>query len=205
MIKIQNNTATREPLPAFLVGLKPESLLDLSWTDPALGVQDAAWWPEESGDGPLPPGYKWGAETLALDQARKVVVVTHATIALTSDDLAGLKEAKDAEINAARLAANFTAFPHAGKLFACDQLSRSDIDGTNGYVSLNGTLPVGWPSGWKAVDGSYVAIATVEDWKGFYASMFAQGNANFAKAQQLKAALAAATTFEQIAAIQWDD
>lgn len=46
MIKVQNHTATREPIPEFLRGLAPESLLDLSWTDPQLGVNDAAWWPE---------------------------------------------------------------------------------------------------------------------------------------------------------------
>lgn len=120
-------------------------------------------------------------------------------------NLANAKEAKNAEINATRLAVNFTAFPHAGKVFACDQLSRSDIDGTNGYVSLNGVLPQGWPGGWKAVDNTYVAIATVQDWKDFYASMFAQGNANFARAQTLKAALAVATTGAEIAAIQWAD
>lgn len=117
--------------------------------------------------------------------------------------LEGLKAAKNAEINAARLAANFTTFAHAGKTIACDQLSRSDIDGTNGFVSLYGALPPGWPGGWKAVDNTYVTIATVDAWKSFYASLFAAGNNNFAKAQTLKATLAAATTAEQIAAVQW--
>lgn len=118
-------------------------------------------------------------------------------------DLSGLKRDKNAEINAARLAANFSTFTHAGKAIACDQLSRSDIDGTNGFVSLYGTLPPGWPGGWKAVDNTYVAIATVADWKAFYASMFAAGNANFAHAQALKTQLDAATTAEQVAAIVW--
>lgn len=118
-------------------------------------------------------------------------------------DLAALKSAKNAEINAARLAANFSTFTHGGKTFACDQLSRSDIDGTNGFVSLYGTMPPGWPGGWKAVDNTYAPIATVDDWKAFYASMFAAGNANFAHAQALKAALSNATTAEQVAAIQW--
>ena len=118
-------------------------------------------------------------------------------------DLASLKSAKNAEINAARLAANFSTFTHSGKTFACDQLSRSDIDGTNGFVSLYGTLPPGWPGGWKAVDNTYTPIATVDDWKAFYASMFAAGNANFAHAQALKTALSNATTAEQVAAIQW--
>ncbi len=118
-------------------------------------------------------------------------------------DLVSLKSAKNAEINAARLAANFSTFAHGGKLFACDQLSRSDIDGTNGFVSLYGTLPPGWPGGWKAIDNSYAPIATVNDWKAFYASMFAAGNANFAHAQALKALLAAAATAAEVAAIHW--
>lgn len=118
-------------------------------------------------------------------------------------DLAPLKAAKNAEINAARLAASFSTFTHAGKAIACDQLSRSDIDGTNGFVSLYGAMPPGWPGGWKAVDNTYVPIATVGDWKAFYASMFAAGNANFAKAQALKTQLDAAATAEEVAAIAW--
>lgn len=118
-------------------------------------------------------------------------------------DLSGLKRDKNAEINAARLAANCSTFTHAGKQIACDQLSRSDIDGTNGFVSLYGTLPPGWPGGWKAVDNTYVPIASVNDWKAFYGSMFAAGNANFAKAQGLKTQLEAATTPVQVEAIKW--
>jgi hypothetical protein len=118
-------------------------------------------------------------------------------------DIAALKAAKNAEINAARLAANFSTFTHGGKTFACDQLSRSDIDGTNGFVSLYGSMPPGWPGGWKAVDNTYTPITTVADWKAFYASLFAAGNANFAHSQVLKAALNNATTAEQIAAIHW--
>lgn len=118
-------------------------------------------------------------------------------------DLDTLKAAKNAEINAARLAANFTSFPYGGKQIACDQLSRSDIDGTNGYVALNGALPPGWPGGWKAMDNTVVVIADLATWKAFYAAMFAQGNANFAHAQALKVTLAAATTAEAIQEITW--
>lgn len=123
---------------------------------------------------------------------------------LPTVDLAPLKAAKNEEINAARLAANFSTFEHAGKRIACDQLSRSDIDGTNGYVALYGSLPAGWPGGWKAVDNSYVVIGDVEAWRSFYASMFAAGNANFARAQALKALLAEATTPDAVAAIEWN-
>lgn len=117
--------------------------------------------------------------------------------------LADLKAKKNAEINAARLAANFSTFTHAGKQISCDQLSRSDIDGTNGFVALYGALPPGWPGGWKAVDNTYVSIADAATWKAFYSSMFAAGNANFAKSQALKTQLDAATTAEEVAAIAW--
>ncbi|MCO5110003.1 MAG: DUF4376 domain-containing protein [Burkholderiaceae bacterium] len=117
--------------------------------------------------------------------------------------LEAARASKNVQINAARLAANFSTFTHAGTLIACDPLSRSDIDGTNGFVALYGALPPGWPGGWKAMDNSYVAIADVAAWKAFYASMFAAGNANFAHAQALKALLAQADTPEAVAAIQW--
>ena len=126
---------------------------------------------------------------------------------LTGDALAAAiasaKQAKNAEINEARLAANRSTFQHAGKTFACDELSRSDIDGTNGFVTLNGALPPSWPGGWKAVDNTYLAITTVAEWKAFYGAMFAAGSANFAKAQALKASLANAALLSEVAAIRW--
>lgn len=117
--------------------------------------------------------------------------------------LADLKTAKNTEINAWRLKANRSTFTHAGKAFACDELSRSDIDGANGMITNLGAMPPGWPGGWKAVDNTVLPIATVADWKAFYGSMFASGNANFVRAQDLKTALAAATTAAQVAAIVW--
>lgn len=117
--------------------------------------------------------------------------------------LLALKIAKNDEINAARWAANTGTFGHAGKVIACDQLSRSDIDGVNGYVALYGALPPGWPGGWKAADNTILVIADVAAWKAFYSSMVAAGNANFAYSQTLKASLASATTEAQVAAIKW--
>lgn len=114
-----------------------------------------------------------------------------------------LKAAKNAEINFSRAAANTSTFPHDGKTFACDALSRSDIDGVNGYVALYGAQPPAFPGAWKAADNSYYPIADVAAWKAFYASMVATGAANFAHAQTLKAQLAAATTPEAVAAIVW--
>lgn len=117
--------------------------------------------------------------------------------------LVDAKAAKNNEINAARLQANRSEFAYDGKQFACDELSRGDIDGVNGYVALMGDLPPSWPGGWKAVDNTYLPIATVDDWKSFYTAMVAAGNANFAHAQALKTTLAAATTVAEVAAIVW--
>lgn len=125
------------------------------------------------------------------------------TPAKPATTLAELKATKNTEINMWRLKANRSTFTHAGKVFACDELSRSDIDGANGMIANLGAMPPGWPGGWKAVDNTVLPIATVADWKAFYGSMFASGNANFIHSQDLKTALAAATTAAQVAAIVW--
>lgn len=133
-------------------------------------------------------GMKWSNATMAWVDERS---------------LDEIKAAKNSEINAARLAANRGTFTHSGKTFACDELSRSDIDGVNGIVALIDALPPSWPGAWKAADNSYLAIATVGEWTAFYAAMVAQGTTNFVHAQSLKAALAAATTPGEVAAIHW--
>ena len=100
MIKVENGKPTREPIPIFLdqSGTREAlaSLLDLSWTDPVLGVQDAAWWPEEDQSGELGANKKWGTETLTPDPERKVVIVKRKQVAMT----AGEKAARDAAISA---------------------------------------------------------------------------------------------------------
>ena len=100
MIKVENNTATREPVPYFLDQSRtPQalaSLLDLSWTDPQFGVQNAAWWPEEDVSGELGANKKWGAEVLTLDTERKVVKVARKQVAMTATE----KAERDAAIAA---------------------------------------------------------------------------------------------------------
>ncbi len=117
--------------------------------------------------------------------------------------LEAAKTSKNLEINTARAAANSRTFPHDGHNFACDALSRSDIDGINGYVALNGDFPAQFPGVWKTVANGYYPLPDIEVWKAFYAAMVATGAANFAHAQALKARLAAATTIEEVEAISW--
>jgi hypothetical protein len=116
MVKVEGNIATREPLPAFLQGLLPESLVDLSWTDPALGVQDVAWWPEEHTEGELGVNKKWGAEVLTLDSERKVVKVARKQVAMTAAE-------KAAQVDAMRphlTDANNAQYDAAIALMTCD-------------------------------------------------------------------------------------
>ena len=119
-------------------------------------------------------------------------------------NLAALKAAKNRQINEWRAAANQTHFTYSGKQIACDALSRSDIDAVAGSIALTGAFPAGFPGAWKAMDNSYVVLANVEAFKAMYASMTAQGSINFGKSQALKAALDAATTAAQVAALVWE-
>lgn len=118
--------------------------------------------------------------------------------------LEDLRSRKNDEINTCRETSNTDSFMFQGKAIRCKPLDRSDIDGTNGYVALFGEFPDGWQGGWKAIDNTYVAISTVDEWKAFYKAMVDTGNANFRYAQQLKFRLASAETPEQIAAIKWE-
>lgn len=86
MIKHQNGDLSRTPLPAFLQGLLPESLRDLSWTDPALGVQDCAWLLENDASEPLQQYQRYGAETLTLGD--NVVIVTRAVVPWSAQEIA---------------------------------------------------------------------------------------------------------------------
>lgn len=122
---------------------------------------------------------------------------------LTEAELASLKAKKNADINRWRLEANKTQFTHNGKVIACDELSRGDIDAVASSIALTGSFPAEFPGAWKAVDNSLVLLPTIEAFKAMYASMTAQGTANFNRSQQLKAALAAATTEADIDAIVW--
>lgn len=115
--------------------------------------------------------------------------------------LADLKAAKNAAINAARLSANQSHFTFMGEKIAVDALSRSDIDAAHGAWLLAGGPPPGWPGGWKAISNAIIPIPDMATWGQFYGAMVAQGTANFARAQALKAQLAAATTAEEVAAV----
>lgn len=135
----------------------------------------------------------WDLVALPLDQQQHVL------------DLE--KSRKEQEIDIWRLRANESSFPHLGKNFSCDRLARGDIDWVNGHVAVHGTLPPGFPGGWKALDGTYIPIADVAAWNAFYLSIGVAGHIHYARSTELKAQVAAitdpATAVAQLAAIVW--
>lgn len=90
MLKVNKtkNTATREPIPKFLEGLKQESLNDLSWTDETLGLQDYGFWQEEDITAPLLDTEVYdGTETYTLDEVNCIVKVSLGVRAKTQEEI----------------------------------------------------------------------------------------------------------------------
>lgn len=118
--------------------------------------------------------------------------------------LADSKAVKKLQINAWRLTANRQTFTYGGKTFACDELSRSDIDAVQGRVARLGALPGWFPGAWKAVDNTYLSIPNVATWDAFFDAMCVQGVVNFAHSQGLKDMVDAAVTNAGVEAITWE-
>lgn len=118
-------------------------------------------------------------------------------------DIALEKSKKNAQIDLWRVAANSSTFTHAGKIFSCSDLSKWDINLVAGSIALTSDFPADFPMQWKATDKTYLQLANVDAFKAFYASMVAQGTANFIRSEQLKAELTVASTPNEIDAITW--
>ncbi len=75
-------------LPDFLIGLSYESLVDLSWTDPALGVQGFGWFsehqqhPEYNSD-----THKIGEKHYQFDAEKQIVIATFDIVELSEDEI----------------------------------------------------------------------------------------------------------------------
>ena len=157
MIKVENGIATREPIPDFLDRSgTPEALaalLDLSWTDPALGVQDCAWWPEEDVSGELGTNKKWGAEVLILDNERQVVLVTRKQVAMTAAEKAARDSAIAAEW-AGRIAARRFQAETGGVIVEGIQVNTErDSQSLLTGAAFAASLDPGYHIKWKAATG----------------------------------------------------
>src|SRR5574337_10243 len=129
MIKVKNNIATREPLPSFLQGLAPESLADLSWTDPQLGVQDSAWWPERDATPALGSDETYdGTETLTVGDGE--VITVRGIRAMTPAEIHDRYLAEHPVPAACSRRQGRLALLHAGKLQAVEQAIAAIADPT---------------------------------------------------------------------------
>jgi hypothetical protein len=155
MIKIQNSTASRDPLPSFLQGLAPESLLDLSWTDPALGVQDCAWWPEEETTPALGQHQRYGDETLTPDAQRKVVVVTRSVVPWSAEEIAQAQAEQAARLQAGIVQATQDRLDAFARTRQYD-----DIKSASGYAGCS--VPK------FDIEGTYCRDARAETWEALY-------------------------------------
>lgn len=157
MIKVENGIATREPVPFYLdQSQTPQalaSLLDLSWTDPQLGIQNAAWWPEEDTSGELGVNKKWGSEVLTLDTERQVVLVKRKQVAMTAGEKAARDELIAAQwadqIAARRFQVETGGVTVEGVQINTERDSQSLLTG----AAFAASLDPGYHTKWKAATG----------------------------------------------------
>jgi hypothetical protein len=120
--------------------------------------------------------------------------------------LAEFKIQHEGAITRAKIAANGDHFVFLGKRIEMDDSSFKEMQSICSWVAMTQTMPTNWPGGWKAMgDEGYVQFNTVPQWINFYGTMVQTGLANYMKSQILKAHIANATTFEEVAAITWSD
>jgi hypothetical protein len=112
-----------------------------------------------------------------------------------------LKVAKREEITAQRLLADADHFIYAGKAIRTADKDMMDLLIADARIRKG--FPINWPGGWKAIDNSYVPITTIAEWDAFFIAMYDTGIDNFNHSQGLKMQIDAATTPEEVAAIQW--
>lgn len=182
MIKVQNNTPYREPIPDFLIDLAPESLADLSWTDPALGVQDCAWLPEFDNSPMLGEYERYGAETLTAGDS--VVIVTRAVVPWSAEEIADDLTQKQSDIwsrikQIRDINTQQGGYKAQGKWFHSDTFSRSQ---QIGLVIMGSSIPAGLQ--WKTMDGSFVEMTPTLAQAVFQAAAL-QDNLLFSYAEQL--------------------
>lgn len=87
-INLVTKEVTRTPLPQNLKGLAQESLDDLSWADPAVGVENLGFWVDvlEGSTPNLVQKYS-GNETYRVDETNKRIYVTKEIISQTSGEI----------------------------------------------------------------------------------------------------------------------
>ncbi len=158
MIKINRGIAIREPVPRFLTGLAPESLADLSWTDPALGVVECAWWPEDDQSPALGEFERYGAETLTPDAERQVVVVVRAVLPWAADEIAEYRAAETLRISTVIADRRFTAETAGIDVDGLHIDTGRDSQALITGAAVAAILDSGYTLRWKVVGGAFIDL-----------------------------------------------
>ncbi|MBP2302511.1 DUF4376 domain-containing protein [Azospirillum picis] len=165
-----------EDLPAALVGLLPESLVDLGWTDPTLELIGYGYWPvtEEAVALPSALTHQIVADpdrAPLVDTEAKLVTLPRKVVPLPDEVLAANLDARRAAkvdaINAERDRRLALGVEHGGKTFGTDVQTRTDLGGmaTTAALVLAGALtwPDSYAQGWIASDNSRLPLPTPQD------------------------------------------
>jgi len=150
----------------------------------------------------VPEPIDWGAQPTATSE---LYVVEGALQWIETAGIEQLRAAKNTAINAWKLEANSTYFDFADEQIAYRDSDRIEIQAVHNWVTLTGTMPTwpDWPGAWKAISNRWVPLPDVATWEAFTLAIAERGTAHFKRAQQLKQALAVATTPAEIEAITW--
>jgi hypothetical protein len=122
-----------------------------------------------------------------------------------AEELAASQAAKISELYAnyqvaAQLSVSYKTVAGVSQTFQADSASQNTLlIAATGYA-FAGTTPDGFY--WVALDNTQVPF-TLDDLKGLYGVMLAQGNVAFNKLQLLKAAVRAAGTVADVEAVAW--
>lgn len=154
MIKVQNGIASREPVPEFLRNLSSESLMDLSWTDPSLGVKESAWWPEVQINTPIPAGKKRGKEILVVDSENKIVQVKYEFVPLTEEDKAVSNQFTKTQISNKRWEKEVAGIFINGMEIQTDDRSKTLFNG----AALRASIDPKHTRQWKLSDTKWVTL-----------------------------------------------
>lgn len=122
-----------------------------------------------------------------------------------AEQLAAAQAAKLAELDAAYAVAvtqpvSFTTAGGVAKTFQADKASQDTLTVSMQGYDIAGSVPAGFY--WVAADNTLVPF-TLDDLKGLYAAMLAQGWVGFQNRQTKKTAARVATTVAAVEAITW--
>ena len=190
MFKIENNVATRSAIPSFLVGLAPSSLSDLSWTDPALGVQNIKFYSEYNNDSIIDHNTQmYGNEIVEIDDENQRVIVSHEVVSIPEEQIQATLQQKKNElcqrVTTMRDDLETQGFMFNGKLIESDSRSVQRINTVVQAAQVAIAMNTPFQIEWACADNSSVTLYA-SDILGLPVQLALHANSLHQKAKLLK-------------------